>query len=151
VTDQYPADLAHPGLAKAQELYIGLILVPRGGMAIHQPLDRRVYGAMKSKARGKFDRLRVFDSEALGNKEMVAKFARECWIELTMENIFDAWISRELSAIASAVQNSSMTRCDPAGHQLTFLTSEFSHCWTNSLFIQLIRLPKPWVFPTQLS
>jgi hypothetical protein len=44
-----------------------------------------------------------------------------------------------------------MTRFDPAGHQLIFLTSEFWHCWTNSLLIRLIRLLKPWKFPTQLS
>jgi hypothetical protein len=25
-----------------------------------------------------------------------------------------------------------VTRCDPAGYQLIFLTSEFWHCWTNS-------------------
>jgi hypothetical protein len=40
-----------------------------------------------------------------------------------------------------------MTGSDPTGHQLIFLTSEFWHCWTNSLYIQLIRLPKPEVFP----
>jgi hypothetical protein len=34
---------------------------------------------------------------------------------------------------------------------LTFLASEFWHCWTNSLFVRPIRLPKPCVFPTQLS
>jgi hypothetical protein len=39
------------------------------------------------------------------------------------------------------------TRCDLAGHQLIFLTSEFWHCRTNNLFIQRIRLLKPWCFP----
>jgi hypothetical protein len=45
---------------------------------------------MKSKARGKFDRPGVFDSKVPVNKETAAKFARECWIELTKENILDA-------------------------------------------------------------
>jgi hypothetical protein len=45
---------------------------------------------MKSKARGKLDRLGVFDSEVPVNKEMAAKLAHECWIELSKENILDA-------------------------------------------------------------
>jgi hypothetical protein len=44
-----------------------------------------------------------------------------------------------------------MTRCDPAGQQLTSLTSEFWHYRTNSLFIRLIRLLKLRMLPTQLS
>jgi hypothetical protein len=44
-----------------------------------------------------------------------------------------------------------MTRCDPAGHQLTLLTSEFWYCWRNNLFIRLIRLLRPCLFLTQLS
>jgi hypothetical protein len=46
---------------------------------------------MKSKARGKFDRLSVFDSKMPVNKEMAAKLTQECWIELTKENILGAW------------------------------------------------------------
>jgi hypothetical protein len=45
-------------------------------------------------------------------------------------------------------EKSCMTRC---GHQLTFLTSEFWHCWVNSLFIRLIRLLRPCMFPIQRS
>jgi hypothetical protein len=44
-----------------------------------------------------------------------------------------------------------MTKCDSAGHQLIFLTSEFWQCWTNSFVVHPIRLLKRWVFPTQLS
>jgi hypothetical protein len=33
----------------------------------------------------------MFDSEVPMNKEMAAKLAQECWIELTTENIHDAW------------------------------------------------------------
>jgi hypothetical protein len=46
---------------------------------------------MKSKARGNFGRLSVFDSKVPVNKEMAVKLAQECWIELTKENILNAW------------------------------------------------------------
>jgi hypothetical protein len=46
---------------------------------------------MKSKASGTFDRLGVFDSKAPVNKEIAAKCAQKCCIELTKENILDAW------------------------------------------------------------
>jgi hypothetical protein len=39
-----------------------------------------------------------------------------------------------------------VTRCDPTSHLVTFLTSEFWDCRTNSLFIRLIRLLKPGCF-----
>jgi hypothetical protein len=50
-----------------------------------------VYAAMKSKARGKFNRLSVFDSKVPANKKMAAELAQECWIDVTKENILDAW------------------------------------------------------------
>jgi hypothetical protein len=44
-------------------------------MAIGQPIDQRVYGAMKSKAQGKFDQPSVFGSKVPVNKEIAAKLA----------------------------------------------------------------------------
>jgi hypothetical protein len=78
VMNQHPAYLAPLYLAKAQELDIRLIFVPRSGTTIYQPLDRRVHGAMKSKARGKFDQLSLLDSKVSVNKEMGANHTREC-------------------------------------------------------------------------
>jgi hypothetical protein len=68
-----------------------MIFVPKGATAVYQPLDRRIYGEMKSKARAKFDRvISNGDSEPV-TKESAVKLASECWIDLTRENIISAW------------------------------------------------------------
>jgi hypothetical protein len=91
VLDQYPAHISPVSHNRARELNIKMILVPKGGTSIYQPLDRRIYGAMKSKARAKFDRQVISDGNHSMNKEAAAKLAHECWAELTVENIIDAW------------------------------------------------------------
>jgi hypothetical protein len=55
------------------------------------------------------------------------------------------------SGVSGKDAKTRVTRCIPAGHELTFLTPEFWHCRTNSVSIRLIRLLNPCVFPTQLS
>jgi hypothetical protein len=56
VLNQYPAHITPSLHAKARELDIKLILIPKAGTARYQPLDRRISGATKSKACAKFDR-----------------------------------------------------------------------------------------------
>jgi hypothetical protein len=68
-----------------------MIFVPKGGTAVSQPLDRRIYGAMKAKARAKFDRRLADDDVGPLNKEAAPNLALECWNELTSENVIDAW------------------------------------------------------------
>jgi hypothetical protein len=53
--DQYPAHMSRESNAQEKVLDIYLILVFKGGTAAYQPLDRRVDGALKSKARCPFD------------------------------------------------------------------------------------------------
>jgi hypothetical protein len=36
-------------------------------------------------------------------------------------------------------EETGMTTCDPARRQLTFLTSKFWHCWTNSHWAERIQ------------
>jgi hypothetical protein len=69
-----------------------------------------MYGAMKSNDREKFDQVSLFGLKVLVSKETAAKLAQDRWLELMKENILKHGISRDLSAIGSAMQNSPMTK-----------------------------------------
>jgi hypothetical protein len=91
ILDQYLAHTFPLSRVRAEEPNIRMIFVPKCATAVYHPLDRRIYGVMKSKACPKFVRaISNGDSEAV-TKESVAKLASECWIELTRENIISAW------------------------------------------------------------
>jgi hypothetical protein len=68
-----------------------MIIVLTGATAVYQPLDRRIYGVMRSKGRAKLDRAIPNGDREPVTKESAAKLASECWIELTRENIISAW------------------------------------------------------------
>jgi hypothetical protein len=61
------------------------------GAARYQPLDRRISGALKSKARAKFNRMTAINDNPPVRKEAAAKLTHECWSEITREDVFDAW------------------------------------------------------------
>jgi hypothetical protein len=65
--------------------------VPKGGTEIYQPFDRRIYGALKLKARPKFDRAIANEWNQSPMKESAAKLAHECWNEIAEENVLNAW------------------------------------------------------------
>jgi hypothetical protein len=91
VLDQYPTHVTPVSEAHAAGLGIRLIKVPKGGTGIWQPLDRRIYGAMKSKARARWARLFARSEVPLATKEFAAELARQCWKELPEELILEAW------------------------------------------------------------
>jgi hypothetical protein len=69
-----------------------MIFVPNGATAVYQPLDRRIYAVMKSKARAKYDRAISNGECEPVMKESAEKLVAECWIEPTKENITSAWV-----------------------------------------------------------
>jgi hypothetical protein len=119
-----PAHLSHPILPKVEELKILLIVVPRGGRAVDQPLDRRVYGAVKSKGRSKFDRMGAFSATQPWNKELAAKGAEEYWSEVTRERIIDA---RHLQGTHSGWDSATEFADDEGAQEDAALHFEFGH------------------------
>jgi hypothetical protein len=75
----------------ADALNILLIFIPRGGTGQYQPLDRRVFGALKAKGRA---RLSTFYAENPGlvcTREQAAGLLLECWAELPESCIQVGW------------------------------------------------------------
>jgi hypothetical protein len=91
VLDQYPTHGTDESEAEAARLGIRLIKVPKGATGIWQPLDRRIYGAMKSKARARWARLFAHSDIPRVTKALAAEFALQCWKELTEDLILAAW------------------------------------------------------------
>jgi hypothetical protein len=91
VLDQYPAHMTLTSHAKAREPKTKFIPVPKRETACCQPLDHRIYGALKSKARAKSDCMTANENTPPVTKEAAAKLSQKCWKELTKENVFDAW------------------------------------------------------------
>jgi hypothetical protein len=55
--DQFNAHDTPTVYNEASKLNIHLVLIPKGGTGKYQPLDRRVFGALKSKGRAKWTRV----------------------------------------------------------------------------------------------
>jgi hypothetical protein len=91
VLDQYPTHVTTVSETHAASLGIRLIKVPKGGTGIWRPLDRRIDGAMKSKARPRWARLFARSDIPLAIKELAAQLALHCWKELTEGSILEAW------------------------------------------------------------
>jgi hypothetical protein len=54
ILDEYLTHETDNFKAKAQSLGAFLLWIPKGGTEIYQPLDHRVYGALKAKGRAKW-------------------------------------------------------------------------------------------------
>jgi hypothetical protein len=91
VLDHYPTHFTTESENAAARLGIKLVKVPKGATGIWQPLDRRVYGAMKSKARARWARLFAQPNIPRATKALAAESALQCWKELTNDLILSAW------------------------------------------------------------
>jgi hypothetical protein len=49
------------------------------------------------------------------------------------DGIYSEWSVGRGASMFGKDTKTCMPRCNPAGHQLVFLTSEFWHCWMNGL------------------
>jgi hypothetical protein len=90
VLDQYPSHIAAMSKAHAAILGTRVIKTPKGATSARQPLDRRIYGVMKSKARARWERLFALDYISIAAKEVAAELALECWYELAEHLITSA-------------------------------------------------------------
>ena len=75
----------------ARALSIELIFVPPGRTDEAQPLDLRVFGALKASARAFWLKVLYYDKEATPTKAEAANVLATCWEQLSDDVFEDAW------------------------------------------------------------
>ena len=91
VWDIFPAHQAENVKLKAQELQIELIFVPAGGTSKYQPLDVKVFGELKSRARKKFEHLAFKNQTRNITYQESIEILLESWLSISQENIEKSW------------------------------------------------------------
>jgi hypothetical protein len=76
---------------EASRLNIHLVFVPKGGAGRYQPLDRRTFGALKSKGRVKWARYYQENPGIVCTGEIVADLLFTSWTELDQFCTLAAW------------------------------------------------------------
>lgn len=91
ILDVYPTHRTDRVFAAAQEDDVELLFVPAGGTGRFQPMDRRIFGELKARARAAFDRRRwLAGGNDIDYDESVEVLAR-CWRAIPAENVRKAW------------------------------------------------------------
>ena len=75
----------------AEKLHFKLHFIPAGFTDSLQPLDRYVFGALKSMARAEFYREYTINPEARHTIEHACEILLQCWSKLTNETLSKAW------------------------------------------------------------
>jgi transposase len=91
IMDQYTTHTAAETEREAENLGIEVIWVPRGGTGRYQPLDRRIFGALKSKGKAKWRRYFNDHYGAGCTKEMGAQLLLESWNDLSESVVTAGW------------------------------------------------------------
>ena len=91
VLDQYGAHDTPKVQRTAESLDIELIFVPKGGTGKYQPLDRRVFGALKAKGRAKWSREFARHPGMVCTREMAAGLLLSSWAELSADAVLAGW------------------------------------------------------------
>jgi hypothetical protein len=91
VMDQFTAHTPDQVQAEADQLDIEIIWVPKGATGRYQPLDRRTFGALKSKGKAKW---RIYFNDHYGvkcTKEIGAALLLASWDELSESCVSAGW------------------------------------------------------------
>jgi hypothetical protein len=88
--DQYSSHVTPRVQAKANELKIRIIYIPKSATDKLQPLDRRVFGTIKSMAKKKFAE-HIFKTGKPYSKPEAADLFMECWKKMGRNVIDSAW------------------------------------------------------------
>ena len=97
ILDKYASHVSEATKRKAAELNIRLVFIPTSATDMFQPLDVRVFGALKSMASSEFDN-HVFDHDRGFTKAEAADLFIKCWHKLTNVFIVNAWSINENSS-----------------------------------------------------
>jgi hypothetical protein len=91
VLDVYPAHRTSKVQEWAQELHIDLLVVPAGGKSVCQPLGRRIFGKLKSRARRAFEELAWRTGVRGSTPDEAIAILVEPWRAIPAQNIRSAW------------------------------------------------------------
>jgi transposase len=121
VLDQFHAHDTPEVHEMAQAHNIHLLFVPRGGTGRYQPLDRRVFGALKAKGRAKWATNYQANPGTSCTRPIAAALLLACWAELSESCVLAGW-DLEADPMESDSSSSdsdgewSLTLCDePSG------------------------------------
>lgn len=92
--DVYAAHRAEPVKRFASDSGIGLLFIPAGQTGEWQPLDNRIFGSLKARARAEFDRQNVVveeDNENYINWELAIMILVQCWEAIPESAIINSW------------------------------------------------------------
>jgi hypothetical protein len=70
---------------------VHLLFIPSGCTAALQPLDRRIFGELKSRAHAESARLQVQKGEFVTTYDEAIFILEFCWSRITTENIINSW------------------------------------------------------------
>ena len=104
VLDRFAAHICDSTLEEARKLDIRLVFVPTSATEYYQPLDRRVFGALKSAASSSYADFAFAEQKAYTNNEAADLFLRQ-WYRLSHHLIRSAW--RVIDSIALEEESSS--------------------------------------------
>jgi hypothetical protein len=91
VLDVYPTHRTDAVKQAAEEMHIELLYVPAGATSLFQPLDRRIFGELKSRARGEFGRLCTIKGDRNISPDESVTVLEDCWKRISAENVKKAW------------------------------------------------------------
>jgi hypothetical protein len=91
IMDVYPSHRTPAVIQHALERNVEILFVPAGGTALYQPLDARVFGELKSRARMAFQRLAFQEGIRGATYEESITILKECWEKISVQSILKAW------------------------------------------------------------
>ena len=91
IWDVYSSHRSEKVIAKAADLNIELIYIPAGMTSLEEPLDVRIFGELKMKARAAFERFKVNKRSRDIEYHDSILILRDCWASISTENIEKAW------------------------------------------------------------
>jgi hypothetical protein len=98
ITDQFTVHITDEVTKTEEELGIEIIWVPKGATGKYQPLDRRTFGALKSKGRAKWKF--IFSQECCKpcTKEIAGELLLQSWAKLSDPAVEAGWDFNEATA-----------------------------------------------------
>jgi hypothetical protein len=95
VLDVYPSHRTDNVKECARQSGIELLFVPAGATGRLQPLDRRIFGELKSRARAEFNRLFAMNGERGADYQLSLQVLCDCWEQISGDNVRNAWVGIE--------------------------------------------------------